>query len=144
MYVAFSRAKYNLNILSNHQELFELCHCDDITISHYQNHQTSPRHLALYLNHRDVNLGSFQQVQKIIKDLNSGDHLSANQNGIFIITDTYFIFQKHLKVIYKIISIMAMSLPTVKLILLYFGMIKKTQQEYKIILPILYLNKQTN
>lgn len=144
LYVAFSRAKYNLNILSNHQELFELCHCDDITISHYQNHQTSPRHLALYLNHRDVNLGSFQQVQQIIKDLNSGDHLSANQNGIFYNNRYLFYFSRAFKSNLQNYINNGYVITHSEINFIVFWYDKKTQNEYKIILPILYLNKQTN
>lgn len=66
LYVAFSRAKQHLSILSNQKGLFELC--QNIDMANYTHTKKEVKQLALYLTHEDVNLGHFKEKQELIKN----------------------------------------------------------------------------
>ncbi|UZA54268.1 RecQ family ATP-dependent DNA helicase [Moraxella bovis] len=139
LYVAFSRAKQHLSILSNQKGLFELC--QNIDMANYTHTKKEVKQLALYLTHEDVNLGHFKEKQELIKNcLNAGDALFANDTGVFYDQKQLFAFSKskfipklgkYLKKGYYVIG------SEINFIVLWYD--KNTQKEYRIILPIIYL-----
>ncbi|MDO5357190.1 MAG: RecQ family ATP-dependent DNA helicase [Conchiformibius sp.] len=82
LYVAFSRAKANLTVFSDSPALQALC--TDATQHVYHGApQVQAQELVLYLTHRNVNLGCFEEDADAVRCLQSGDILSANINGCF-------------------------------------------------------------
>lgn len=82
LYVAFSRAKSHLTILSNSTDLQALC-VDAHQHVYHGTEQTQATELALYLTHKDVNLGRFTFCRDAVRAVQAGDILSANQYGCF-------------------------------------------------------------
>ena len=80
-YVAITRAKSNLWIHYNGTYLksFDI---DDIVYVQDHNPYPEPQEIAMYLTHRDIQLGYFEYVQHRIKDLISGSALSILEDGL--------------------------------------------------------------
>lgn len=139
LYVAFSRAKAHLTILSNSSALQALC--GDATQHVYHGApQTQGATLALYLTHKNVNLGRFAHVQPAIKCLQSGDELLANDNGCF---DEYgreialFSRQFRDKLAQYRTQGYHVSRAEVNFVVMWHN--KDTSEECRIVLPIVYL-----
>lgn len=142
LYVAFSRAKTNLHILSNDDGLYQLCS----QMSSYQQYQgnTTSQHqdLSLYLTHKDVNLGQFANAQQTIYTLQAGDKLQVNRVGAYDMFGRQVIkfsksFVEKLNDYYQ--KGYVLSHAEVNFIVLWYD--KNTAQEYRIVLPIIHLRK---
>ena len=140
MFVAFSRAKSHLAILSNSTDLQALC-VDAHQHVYHGTEQTQATELALYLTHKDVNLGRFTFCRDAVRSVQAGDILSANQYGCFdgkrreiAVFSRKFrdeLTQYHAKG-YKI------SHAEVNFVVLWRN--KDTGEECRIVLPIVYLS----
>ena len=76
-YVAFSRAKSDLVVLSNQQKLLELLPKHNVYWQNYQGNSSNERELALYLNHKDVYLDKFYEYATHIRPLRAGTTLQV-------------------------------------------------------------------
>lgn len=81
LYVAITRAKTNLSIHCNGDYLKPfssegLAYAEDVEA------YPEPQQIALFLTHRDVQLGYFEYVQHRIRNLFSGDSLQVLENGL--------------------------------------------------------------
>ena len=140
LYVAFSRAKSHLTILSNSTDLQALC-VDAHQHVYHGTEQTQATELALYLTHKDVNLGRFTFCRDAVRSVQAGDILSATQYGCFdgkrreiAVFSRKFrdeLTQYHAKG-YKI------SHAEVNFVVLWRN--KDTGEECRIVLPIVYLS----
>lgn len=83
LYVAFSRTKHHLTILSNDTQLKQACVCDFVQFSQYQGSAAQQSTIALYLTHKDVYLDKFLEYQEAIEPLRAGDILSVNHAQCF-------------------------------------------------------------
>ena len=80
LYVAMTRAKERLVIHYNGS--FEAgLNLPGLTITSDYNTYALPKEISIQLTHRDVNLGYFKYVQRLIKPIKSGDILSIDEAG---------------------------------------------------------------
>lgn len=143
LYVAFSRAKSHLTILSNQENLRTMCVGDGVNEIHFQGKpKTQSRELALYLGHSDVVLGKFALVHKAIRDLQAGDRLHLTERACFDEEGCEVIcfskkfsekLSKYLKQGYQL------SDAEVNFIVMWQD--KNIDKEHRIVLPIVYLRK---
>lgn len=82
-YVACSRAKWRLTVFSNSRELQQLFNPTEYGKCVYYESETQQdaRELALYLGHKDVNLGKFHELQEMIRLHKAGDELAVMYSG---------------------------------------------------------------
>lgn len=80
-YVAFSRAKSDLTLLSNHKTLLDLLPTDSADFTHHQGDTLDQRELVLYLSHKEVYLDRFEDFQTQIKPLQAGANLQLFEWG---------------------------------------------------------------
>jgi ATP-dependent DNA helicase RecQ len=80
-YVAVTRAKTNLTIHYNGNYLRSLI-TDNLSYTHDNNEYSEPHQMALYLTHRDVQLGYFEYVQQRMNNLQSGNTLTILEDGL--------------------------------------------------------------
>ncbi|MDZ7794916.1 MAG: RecQ family ATP-dependent DNA helicase [Spirochaetia bacterium] len=90
LYVAITRAKNNLSIHTNTQEI---AFSKDIPDLHYEavtNEYASPSEIVIQLGHRDVYLGGFEHNSKqhIVKNLTAGDILFTGDQENTLYTST--------------------------------------------------------
>ncbi len=81
LYVALTRAKSNLSIHYNNNYLKPLVVRNRSYVND-ANEYEEPRMMAVYLTHRDVQLGYFEFVQQRMRDLNSGHSLTIREGGL--------------------------------------------------------------
>ncbi len=81
VYVAITRAKSDLLIHYN-SDYFKSIAVDHLTYEKGSNHYPEPQQIAIYLTHKDVNLGYFSFVQNRISRLVSGAPLRVQEGGL--------------------------------------------------------------
>lgn len=80
-YVAITRAKANLTIHYNGNYLQPLI-TDNLSYTHNNNEYSEPHQVALYLTHRDVQLGYFEYIQRRMNSIQSGNTLTILEDGL--------------------------------------------------------------
>ena len=80
LYVAMTRAKENLTIHLNGSYLDNIS-TEKLIRNENINSFQRPRDLALQLSHKDIYLGYFERVQRIVDNLMSGEILRMNDDG---------------------------------------------------------------
>ena len=80
LYVAMTRAKNNLTIHYNGRYLDNLAVEDLVKTENNNNFQPTDE-FALQLNHKDLNLGYFDYVQRRVDPLTSGEKIIVNEEG---------------------------------------------------------------
>lgn len=143
LYVAFSRAKSYLHILSHDKKLYELSASEYVNYVEYQGDlNRENQQLSLYLMHRDVNLGKFMDIQPDIKMLQAGDKLNINNFSLYNHEGKNILYfskkmreklQEYLQKGYVMID------AEVNFVVLWKN--RDNHQEYRIILPIIHLQK---
>lgn len=141
LYVAFSRAKTSLHILSNDNGLYQLCP-NTLPYQQYHGKQSQNQYLFKYLTHKDVNLGYFINIQQDIHSLQAGDILTVNGAGVYDLSGRQVLkfsksFVESLNKYYR--EGYVLSHAEVNFIVLWYD--KNTAQEYRIVLPIIHLRK---
>ncbi|RYY65863.1 MAG: RecQ family ATP-dependent DNA helicase, partial [Chitinophagaceae bacterium] len=81
VYVAITRAKSNLSIHYNARYLQEP-RLEEVHYAEDANPYPEPDQVALFLTHRDVWLGYFENIQHRIRNLSSGSPLQILQDGL--------------------------------------------------------------
>ena len=82
-YVAFSRAKSDLMVLSNDDALLELLPKDHVNHLTHQGTYQEKRELILHLGHKDVYLNRFYDFQVAVRRLQAGADLRVSYLGCF-------------------------------------------------------------
>ncbi len=80
LYVAMTRAKNNLTIHYNGRYLENLV-VEDLVKTENNNNFHPTDEFALQLNHKDLNLGYFDYVQRRVDPLTSGEKIVINEEG---------------------------------------------------------------
>ena len=80
LYVAMTRAKNNLSIHYNNTFLDDI-YTDNLIVLNDDNKYSRPETITVQLSHKDVWLGSMNQNQQTIANLNSGDELIVDLKG---------------------------------------------------------------
>jgi ATP-dependent DNA helicase RecQ len=80
LYVAMTRAKNNLTIHYNGSYLDNLA-VDDLAKTENNNNFHPTDEFALQLNHKDLNLGYFEYIQRRVDPLTSGEKIIINEEG---------------------------------------------------------------
>jgi ATP-dependent DNA helicase RecQ len=80
LYVAMTRAKNNLTIHYNGLYLDKLT-VEGIVKTENNNTYHPTNEFAIQLNHKDLNLGYFDYVQRRVEPLSSGETIFVNENG---------------------------------------------------------------
>lgn len=139
LYVALTRAKRYLNILCNNTILDHI-NTTNLTKLEDRTSYTPPSEFVLYLTHKDVILDHFITQAKSIRHLLSGDVLYADMYGCKDSEDQYLIkFSKKFKqeLLEKIKS--GYKIKTAKINFIVLWSKEELQDEFRIILPELYL-----
>jgi ATP-dependent DNA helicase RecQ len=80
LYVAMTRAKNNLTIHYNGSYLENLV-VEDMVKTENKNNFHPTDEFALQLNHKDLNLGYFEYIQRRVDPLTSGEKIIINEEG---------------------------------------------------------------
>ncbi|MCL2722650.1 MAG: AAA family ATPase, partial [Treponema sp.] len=81
IYVAITRAKTSLHIFCA-GNCFDYVKAEGLMLLEDKTNYTKPEKITIALSHKDVNLGLFENVQKEITVLRSGNMLQANKEGL--------------------------------------------------------------
>ena len=81
LYIAITRAKANLTIHYNGNYLQPLI-ADNLTYTRDINEYSEPSQMAVYLTHRDVQLGYFEYVQRRMNSIETGNTLTILYDGL--------------------------------------------------------------
>lgn len=141
LYVAMTRAKQNLVIHLNGNYL------DNIVALNFErleddNDYLPPNQLSLHLSHGDINLGFFEFVQHRLNDIFCGDILKIVTEGCAIANgDLILKFSKKFQEQLNIYVSKGYTIKEVKVNFILYWKKKDEENEFKIILPELYLEK---
>ena len=145
LYVAMTRAKTNLHLHYN-GSYFDFIDVAGIQTQYFTGTPSPPKRLLYHLTHREVNLGYFKYIQQRLYNLQSGDSLSINDQGLINSSNAQIIkFSKAFQGTRKSLEAKGYVLSSTKIRFILFWRYDDenngTRKEIKIILPELYFER---
>jgi ATP-dependent DNA helicase RecQ len=141
-YVAITRAKSNLSIHYNGKYLMAYPE-EGLIYKKESGTYPEPEQIAIYLSHRDVQLGYFEFVQHRIRNILSGNYLQILEEGLANASgDLVLKYSQKFKDVLKDRQAKGFKITEAKVNLIIYWKDEVKEKESKIILPQILLKKQ--
>lgn len=143
LYVAMTRAKQNLTIHSNTNQFEDIRRVHDLQIHFDENEYDEPKEMTMNLNYKDVWLDYFINKQYEISKLLSGDELIYN--GIECLNNkrkSVLKFSNQFNKQMEDLNSLGYTVKGVNVNFIVYWKKEETDEEVKIILPVINFEKQ--